>query len=56
LYVWNEKLKPDAYEFWQPNHNSSKFKLEQLKTYANNADSLTYNEEKDWYDKRSKGD
>ena len=54
IWVWDEGLEPDAYEFRQSSHNSSKFKLEELSKNVKNADSTTYNAEKEWFDKRSK--
>ncbi len=54
LCVWDEGWEPNAYEFWQSSHNSSKFKLKDLSENVKKSDSETYSVEKSWFDKRSK--
>lgn len=54
--VWHYGMTPDAMEFYQPGHDSSKFKLEKFKTNVSRADSSTYSSESSWYNARSYAD
>lgn len=51
--VWHYGLRPDAVEYYQPDHSNSKFRLFKLSTYCNSADKDTYTSEKTWYDNRT---
>lgn len=54
--VWHFNMTPDALEFYQSGHDSSKFKLEKFKTNVQNADAETYNSEASWFNSRSYAD
>lgn len=51
--VWHYGLSPDAEEFYQTVHDSSKFRLEKLKTYVISADNATYQQKSTWYNNHS---
>lgn len=53
ILVWCYGIAPRAYEYYQTDHSSSKFRLFKFNTYCKSANKAVYEAEKSWYDNRT---
>lgn len=53
IEIWHFGMTPSAYEYYQPDHSSSKFRLFKFKSYCKSANNRVYESEKKWFDSRT---